>query len=138
LNTGTAKSLIGWVDHRRRPLVNLHIWPGRQICAVIDTGFNGYLLWDGPEDVLQFSGASTSAYRLVEVAGGTIMTTVGTTTIQWFQEDDRYIEVETLIATSSKVHRRGDPVVFIGTALLSGLSLFVDFSARTLRIERSD
>jgi predicted aspartyl protease len=133
-----TKNLTGWVDHRRRPLINLQFWRDRKICAAIDTGFNGYLLWEGtPENLSEFPGELTSAHGWVEVAGGNILATLGTTCIHWFEDEGRFTRVDIRVAMSNKVRRRGDPVVFVGTALLSGLSLFVDFTAQILRIERS-
>jgi predicted aspartyl protease len=106
------------------------------VCALVDTGFNGYLLWELSEsDASAFPGALSPLYEPVEVAGGKLLATVGTLSIHWFEDD--FIQIDTLVAASAKPHRPGDPIVFIGTALLSGMSLFVDFLNGILRIERS-
>jgi len=136
LSTNPADRLTGWIDGRRRPLVNVRLGDGKIVCALVDTGFNGYLLWEGSVGgQLGFPGELSPLYRPIEVAGGKILANLGMITIQWFHD---LISIETLVATTTaKQHRSGDPVLFIGTALLSGMSLFVDFLNGSVHIERS-
>jgi predicted aspartyl protease len=126
------------VDDRRRPLINLRVWRDQSVCALVDTGFNGYLLWEASEgDGADFPGELSPLYESVEVAGGQVLAALAWTSINWFGEADVYIGVETLVALSGKRSRAGDPVAYVGTALLSGATLVVDFLAATLRIERN-
>ena len=136
MSTGKTRSIIGWVDDRRRPLINLRVWRERDVCALVDTGFNGYLLWEASEgDGADFPGELSALYESVEVAGGQVLAALASTNIEWFGEAGVYSGVETLVALSGKRHRAGDPIVYVGTALLSGATLVVDFLASTLRIE---
>ena len=129
---------MGWVDSRRRPLINLRVSPDRIVCASVDTGFNGYLLWEGtPTNLPDFPGEMSALYESVEVAGGQILAALATMPIQWFADEGVYTTFETLVALSDKRHRPGDPMVFVGTALLSGRMLVIDFSQETVSIQRS-
>jgi predicted aspartyl protease len=102
----------------------------------VDTGFNGYLLWEGtPANLTDFPGELSPLYESVEVAGGKILANLALTSIQWLDGD--YSSVETLVALSDKSHQPGDPVAFVGTALLSGTTLIVDFLAGTVNIGRT-
>ena len=133
----TTNRVVGWIDSRRRPLINLRVSPDRTVSAVVDTGFNGYLLWEGtPTNLSDFPGELSALYESVEVAGGQILAALATMPIQWFAEG-AYTSFETLVALSDKRHRPGDPMVFVGTALLSGKMLVIDFTEETVRIQRS-
>jgi predicted aspartyl protease len=125
------------VDSRLRPLINLRFSQGKTVSALVDTGFNGYLLWEATEDDLSdFSGELSALYESVEVAGGNVVANLAWTSIQWLGEEGVFIGVETFVALSGKPRRAGDPVVLLGTALLSGTTLTVDFASGTLRIQR--
>jgi len=105
---------------------------------LVDTGFNGYLLWEcSASNLSDFPGELSPLYESVEVAGGTILTALAAVYIQWFEGEGVYTRVEALVSVSTKQHRSGDPTAFVGTALLSGMALVVDFLGATLRIERS-
>jgi len=104
----------------------------------VDTGFNGYLLWEGtPENLAEFPGELSPLYESVEVAGGQILANLAWSSVQWFDQDGVYSGVETLVALSNKRHQPGDPLAFVGTALLSGTTLIVDFLDGTLSIRKS-
>ena len=131
----TTNNLRGWVDDRRRVLINLRLTLRQAVCASIDTGFNGYLFWESlPDDLADFGELST-LYEEVEVAGGRSLVVLGTSRIHWF--DNEAVEVESLFALTSKRLRPGDPVVLVGTALLSGTILAIDFSKGTVNVDRS-
>lgn len=137
MNTQRTSSLLGWVDDRRRPLINFRVWRERTVCALVDTGFNGYLLWENlPSDLPDF-GETTLLYEEVDVAGGRILVMLGTVRAHWFDEQDRYSDVESLFAVSNRQVRVGDPVVLLGTAMLSGKVLVVDFTDSAVRIQSS-
>jgi hypothetical protein len=130
----TTNNLPGWVDNRRRALINLGIGLHRTCCASIDTGFNGYLLWEAVPDDFDF-GELSSLYEEIEIAGGRSLVALGKSRIRWF--DEQPIEIEALFAVSNKRLRSGDPVALVGTALLSGTFLAIDFVEGTVNIRRT-
>jgi predicted aspartyl protease len=137
LSTGKTRNIVGWVDDRRRPLINLRVWRNG-VCALVDTGFNGYLLWEASEsDGADFPGELSSLYESIEVAGGQALVVLAWTNIDWLGEEGDYTGVETFVSLTAKRTRAGDPVAYVGTALLTGATLVVDFLAATLRIERN-
>jgi len=106
------------------------------VCALIDSGFNGYLLWECRDGNLSdFPGQLTPLYRSVEIPGGAGLARLGVISIQWFQ--DIFIPVETLVLFVSARRASDTPKAYLGNALLSGMSLHIDFLNATLRIERS-
>jgi predicted aspartyl protease len=134
----TIDRFDGWVDGRLRPLINVRFWRDKTVCALVDTGFNGHLLWEATEaELSEFPGELSGLYESVEVAGGRVLAGLGWTSIQWLGEEGVFIGVETFIALSDKRRKPGDPVALLGTALLTGTTLAVDFSSGTLRIQRS-
>jgi predicted aspartyl protease len=138
LNTNRIDKIAGWIDDRRRPLVNLRVWRAEAVCALVDTGFNGYLLWEcSTKNGSDFPGALSSLYESVEVAGATILVNLAVLHIQWFDEEGVFTPVETLVSLSGKPHSTGNPSALLGTAQLSGMKLVIDFLEATLRIERS-
>jgi predicted aspartyl protease len=113
------------------------VW-GDDVCALVDTGFNGYLLWEASEsDGADFPGELSSLYESIEVAGGRALVALAWTSIDWLGEEGDCTEVETFVSLTGKRTRAGDPVAYVGTALLTGATLIVDFLAGTLRIERN-
>lgn len=138
MNTNRIDGLSGWVDDRRRPLLNLRLVRDEVVCVLVDTGFNGYLLWEGGMgNGSTFPGELSPLYELVEVAGATILVNLASVDIQWFGDEGRVTRVETLVSISGKQQAPGNPAALLGTALLSGMILVVDFLDATLRIERS-
>ena len=138
MSTDRTDRLTGWIDDRRRPLINLRLERHEILCALVDTGFNGCLLWEcSPDELLSFPGELSPLYESIEVAGGTILAALAVVSIHWFEQEGVFTRIETLVSLSTKRHKAGDPVVFVGTALLSGMILFVDFLKGSLRIERS-
>jgi hypothetical protein len=79
----------------------------------------------------------SALYESVEVAGGKVLATLAWTSIEWFDENGIYTGVETFVTISDKRRRPGDPIALLGTALLTGTILTVDFAGETLRIQRS-
>jgi hypothetical protein len=66
----------------------------RTVCASIDTGFNGYLLWENvPPDLPDF-GEVSPLYEEVEVAGGRILVMLGLASIHWFDEEGTYRQTD--------------------------------------------
>ena len=137
LNTDRIDRLAGWVDDRRRPLINLRVWPDDIVCVLIDTGFNGYLLWECSTSTADFPGELSPLYESVEVAGATILVNLASISIQWFEREGVFTRVEALVALSGKPRATGNPPALLGTALLSGMTLVIDFLDASLRIERS-
>jgi predicted aspartyl protease len=126
------------VDDRRRPLINLRVWRDQNVCALVDTGFNGYLLWEASEsNGTDFPGELSSRYESIEVAGGQALVVLAWTSIDWLGEEGVYVGVETFVSLTGRRARAGDPVAYVGTALLTGTTLIVDFLAATLQIERN-
>jgi predicted aspartyl protease len=105
---------------------------------LVDTGFNGYLLWECRTDNFSdFPGEVSPLYESVEVAGGKILAALAVAYIHWFEEEGVYTRVEALVSSSAREIVSSEPVAYVGTALLSGMTLLVDFLEATLRIERS-
>jgi hypothetical protein len=84
-----------------------------------------------------FQANWTPLYELIEVAGGKILARFALVWIDWFNEEGAFTPVEVWVSLSAKEHRPGDPIALVGTALLSGMTLYVDFLNGTLRIEPS-
>jgi predicted aspartyl protease len=119
-------------------LINLQVSQGKIACALVDTGFNGYLLWECRTDNFSdFPGEVSPLFESVEVAGGTILAALAVADIHWFEEEGVYTRVEALVSSSARENGSADPVAYVGTALLSGMTLLVDFLEATLHIERS-
>jgi hypothetical protein len=60
---------------------------------------------------------------------------LGLTRVHWFDVEGAYSGIESLFAVSTKRPRSGDPMVLIGTAMLSGKRLVIDFAESTVRIQ---
>jgi hypothetical protein len=116
----------------------LRVWRDRNVCALVDTGFNGYLLWEASEsNGGDFPGELSSLYESIEVAGGQALVVLAWTNIDWLGEEGVYVGVETFVSLTGRRARAGDPVAYVGTALLTGTTLIADFLAATLQIERN-
>lgn len=135
----TSSRITGWIDDHRRPLINLHVLQdGRDqiVCAWIDTGFNGSLLWESTTArLLDFPGEISSLYRSVEVAGGAILTSLADMSVHWFGEPGTYLRIETLVARTDHDRARTDPQVLLGTAMLSGKTLTIDFLEGLVQVQ---
>jgi predicted aspartyl protease len=130
--------IIGHVDARNRPLVTFSV-PGHEdaVLALVDTGFNGYLLMHADvakglgflvTDVtipVEFAGY---ARREVNLAGGRIT---------WF---DQTIDVDVLVTTEERPRNVGsdEPIALIGAGLLNPHRLVVDFGSRRVSITQDD
>jgi hypothetical protein len=63
----------------------------------------------------------------VEVAGGTILTSLADMSVHWFEESGSYSRVETLVARTDRDRPRAEPQLLLGTTMLSGKTLTIDF-----------
>ena len=131
-----AATVSGWVDARRRSLITVQCGDNNEaITAWVDTGFNGALLFEATRSNLeQLPVRLTRLYGMVEVVGGSTVSAFGRTTISWLGER---VEVESVVALTDKHHGRGDPIAFVGTALLSGSTLAIDFLNGVVRIDHA-
>jgi predicted aspartyl protease len=127
--------LVGHVDQRERPLMRVSL-PGqdRSFLALVDTGFNGWLLMEVMDAVslgfmlseltvqVQFAGRGQSR---LSVAHGHIM---------WFGER-HHIEVLVSTAEEGCIASPDEPVAILGTRLLNPHLLKIDFARRRVSIE---
>lgn len=132
LEVALAK-LLGSVDDRGRPVVRITV-VGRDddVLATIDTGFNGeVMIVEG--DVAAVGVIARREGRRVELGHGESVTVrSGRLRIGWLGHDR---EVSVLVGERREASRIGDPILLIGTRLLSPHLLFIDFDARTVEIE---
>jgi predicted aspartyl protease len=125
--------LSGSVDHRLRPLVRLRfVGCEDDVLATVDTGFNGQLMMI-LGDARRLGVSMHKDAEEVELGHGEkISVQLGTARIAWL-ERERAVAV--LVSQRSEPTRDGEPVVLIGTRLLTPHLLLVDFEARTVEIE---
>lgn len=127
-------TLVGSVDHRRRPLVRIERPDGfESFLALLDTGFNGEV-FVAIADVERLGFRLRSGFSTFEDASGQIKTVQrGAGEIMWLGERRR---VEVFIATEPPPARQADdPVALVGTGLLTANMLLIDFPAATIEIE---
>jgi predicted aspartyl protease len=130
--------IAGHVDLRNRPLVNVAI-PGHEdpILALIDTGFNGYLLVH--EDIAQrLCFISTGTTTMVEFAGHARRKLyVADGQIIWFGE---LTPVPVLVSTEDRPRPAipDEPIALIGTGLLNPHKLVVDFASRQVLLVKDE
>jgi predicted aspartyl protease len=129
--------IIGHVDLRNRPLVSISI-PNYEdnILALVDTGFNGYLLVH--QDNARHLGFSLPGVEItVELAGHAMRRfRVADGRVLWFGQ---VREVPVLLSTEDySLVAPDEPVLLIGTALLNPNKLIVDFTNRSVVIAQSD
>ena len=129
-SSGEALSdIVGHIDGRNRPLVTFSV-PGHEdaVLALIDTGFNGYLLMH--EDVAGRLGfVNRGLTTTVEFAGhARHRLNVADGRISWF---DRLVDVSVLVSSDSppRAAAPDEPIALIGTALLNPHKLVVDFAS---------
>ncbi|CAN0336218.1 unnamed protein product, partial [Phaeothamnion confervicola] len=129
--------IVGSVDDRRRPLLRIEL-PGRPdgLLALLDTGFNGEILV-AEADIEALGFRARAGFSAVELAAGQrIQLQRGQGTIVWLSAARR---VEVLITKELPGPRRdGDPIMLVGTGLLSPNLLLIDFAMATVEIETQD
>jgi predicted aspartyl protease len=125
--------IIGSVDDLGRPIIRLEA-PGRDgLAAVVDTGFNRSLLLLAA-DALALGFAIKQKTEIVEL-GTTERVSVRRASgeIFWL---GRKLRVEALISNEpTPIYRPDTARALIGTELLSGTLLLVDFASRLVEIE---
>ncbi len=121
------------VDDRLRPLIRLRILArDDEALATVDTGFNGQLMMtDG--DARRWRVTLLDNAEKVELGHGLqVDVQLGEVDIMWMERKRR---ATVFISERSEPTRDGEPVVLIGTSLLTPHLLLVDFEARTVEIE---
>jgi predicted aspartyl protease len=125
--------VTGSVDDLGRPVVRIEV-PGRDgVLAVIDTGFNRALLLEAREaqamgfvltEEIESVELGTSVRAIVRAAIGRIM---------WL---GREVKVQAFVSTEpSTTNRSNIARALVGTELLAGCLLLVDFATRIVEIE---
>ena len=125
--------IIGSVDDLGRPIIRLEV-PGRDgLVAVVDTGFNRSLLLLAT-DALSLGFAIKQKTEIVEL-GTTERVTVRRASGEIFWLGKK-LRVEALISNEpTPVYRPDTARALIGTELLFGTLLLVDFASRLVEIE---
>lgn len=118
--------LIGTVEPDGRPTVGIRVEGRAQpLVSIVDTGFNGKI-WV-PSSVAEGPGFEPLGSEYVTLADGSVIeVVVATTTIDWF---GRWEEVAVIAGGM------GEPL--IGTAMLVGCRLEVDFAVGSVRVTRA-
>jgi hypothetical protein len=125
--------VAGRMDELGRPVVRIEV-PGRDGClAVVDTGFNRSLLLSATEArEMDF----VLAKRSEKVELGTslsVMVREATGIIRWL---DRDVPVIAFVSEEPlSVHRPDTARVLLGTELLAGCLLLIDFASGMVEIE---
>jgi predicted aspartyl protease len=133
---GALAKIVGSIDDLGRPVVRIEV-PNRDgFLAVIDTGFNRSLMMSTTE-AAALGFVQEEKGQIVEL-GTTAQVMVGRAigTIEWL---DRKIQVDALISREpTGVHRPDVAQVLLGTELLRGCLLLVDFANGVVEIETQD
>ncbi|HEY7299323.1 MAG TPA: hypothetical protein VH684_15560 [Xanthobacteraceae bacterium] len=127
--------LVGHVDGRERPLIRVPIPDqDRSFLALVDTGFNGWLLMEAV-DAASLGFVLSELALSVEFAGrGHNHLGVAHGYIVWFGRRHR-VEVLVSTARAGRPALPDEPVALLGTRLLRPHQLTVDFGAHTVSIE---
>jgi predicted aspartyl protease len=131
--------LEGSIDDQKRPLVRIGA-PGFSdpLVAFIDTGFNGAILIDEAQAARLGFRVSRDSIAPVQLASGRIENFMfGRGGFAWFGERrtiTAYVLIETQAARRARIARKTEEEILIGTELLAGCRLEIDFSARTVLI----
>jgi predicted aspartyl protease len=127
--------IFGHVDARGRPIVSLTAPDGGdELLVVVDTGFNGTLLFHDNEISRRKCEVITHLEEMVEFADGERRPLLlGRTNVSWF---GRPLTVDVLISQSerSRAVLADEPIGLLGTALLSQHKLTIDFAAHRVVI----
>lgn len=125
--------IVGSVDDLGRPIVRVEVPSRDSILAVIDTGFNRSLMLQA-SDVAAIGFILKEKTELVEL-GTTARVEVrrATGVIRWL---DRDIQVDALVSNEPPASHRPDLArALVGTELLAGCLLLVDFVDRVAEVE---
>jgi predicted aspartyl protease len=130
--------LIGHVDERERPLIRVALpEEGGSFRAVVDTGFNGWLMMESA-DVAGLGFPLSDIAASVELAeGGRRRLAVAHGEIMWFGRRHRIDVLVSSIERECPI-AADEPVALVGTRLLSPHRLEIDFERRLVKIEARD
>jgi len=119
------QGLTGTLGPDGRPTITVRIEGRREpLACILDTGFNGKL-WV-PGDLAEDPGFEPVGSEYISLADGSIVVAgIATATIDWFDQPE---------AITVIVGGTGEPL--LGTGMLAGCRLHVDFVDRTVRVER--
>ena len=119
-------SLTDTVGHDGRPTITIRIAGGREpLLCIVDTGFNGRI-WV-PDHLAAGPGFESFGSEYVALADGSVIAArVTTATVDWFGR----IEAVSVIVG-------GTGEALLGTGMLEGCRLQVDFVEGTVRIDRA-
>jgi predicted aspartyl protease len=127
--------LIGYVDDLRRPLIQINVVGlSDSTLSLVDTGFNDFILI--PIDLAFDAGLDVvDAQIWVSLsAGQRTKVFICDGTIEWFGAS---LDVEMLVSLNKSSNiEEGAPKLSIGTGLLNGCLLEIDFSERKLSIRK--
>ena len=133
-----TSKIDGWVDGRHRPLINIRFVEGRRSHtqpALIDTGFNGYLLMQAGAVHSKIPHRNLGSGFDVEVVGGLLRVSQSIATIAWLGEE---IQTELLFSAIPITQKKDTVPLLVGTKLLGGSELNIDFLAEILRITKAN
>jgi clan AA aspartic protease len=115
----------GKVNSLREALVEIRFRDGERFECIVDTGFNGTLMLPRPfVDHLQIPIIGTLPFELV--GGARIIGQVALAHIEWLDEER---EVEVVVSDSYDG--------LIGTELLTGTTLNINYISRSVRISNT-
>jgi predicted aspartyl protease len=138
LSAVALSEIIGHVDERERPLVRVPLPDqDRSFLALIDTGFNGWLLME-TVDAVNIGFVLREFAVSVEFAGrGRSRLGTAHGHIVWFGQR---LRIEALVSTAGgeRVAAPDQPVALLGTRLLNPHLLTVDFGTRLVSIKSRD
>lgn len=127
----------GRVDAERRPLLQLQLPDATSILALVDTGFNGELWLTKSDAVVCGVEFDEIDERIGYVAGWRpVRETLGEVRIVWFGME-RVVGVVVDLDSEHRTVIADDPVVVVGTALLSPSIVTLDFDKGTLALRKS-
>jgi predicted aspartyl protease len=127
--------LAGHVDVRERPLVRVSLADeDRSFLALVDTGFNGWLLMDSAGAASLNFTPSQFAVSAQLAEGGQRRFAIAHGEIIWLGRRQR---IEVLVSTAERARAAlpDEPVAILGTRLLSPHRLEIDFGRRLVNIE---
>jgi predicted aspartyl protease len=137
LSAVALSELVGHVDDRERPLMRVSLPDhDESFLALIDTGFNGWLLMEAV-DAVSLGFVLTDLTIAVEFAGrGRSLLGIAHGHIMWFGQRQR-IEVLVSSAHAERTPSSDQPVALLGTRLLNPHLLKIDFETRLVSITSS-
>ena len=125
--------LLGAVDQRGRPVVRITVLGHEdEILATIDTGFNGEVMIVEGDAAAVGVRMREDGERVELGHGESVNVRLGRLRIRWL---DTEREVSVFVGARREPSREGEPIMLIGTRLLSPHLLFIDFEEKTVEIE---